>query len=1267
MSTSFKELTKELSRDLSFRILDQVHVEHGIEFIPNAYQLFPERYVAANRGNHVLCIDYDMGAGKTLSAALAIERLLRDSASIEEELVRSGNTDLIARIPRPYVIGNWSSVEAFEDELMRPGFGILSEQEFADYVVNRSLEDSSQYEHLRAIYSKRIRHRVRMASYQKMFNRYFRGASTIAVKDEGSLQLALDRGEIVVDPTIAMELSNSVLIVDELQMLYSGHGWNTYGFLLDHIRQNPDIPNLTTILLSGTFINSSPVEMIYLYNLIRDKGTPRVAVEEYFDRELIGIQTYAYTPKKAKDEELVRLFDGKVVSYRISPSKDFPEIQITGELLSLHVPVTDTALTERGKGRGAERGLEKKFEWLRLTRCFAPKYQWEQYVASYETIIASSTATHSERASPVRGGGSLQYGGCAPCVVESCSDIISRTMPLPDTSARDTRYVQHLRYGGSAVAASDEDGGDGEGGDEAGKGDEDKDEDEEEGPLPSPGALMEEDVEGEGDIEDDMMAHDFALPPHEEWPDYHVEQVKGSTEVYSGTWLSLENLKNKFGAIPATFVELLLGIVRNRSGEKVVAHHRRLEKGGLLQYAEALKENGFTLFGEGARETAICIVCGKAMSLHARVTDFREKIIDVADAVFDDIDDIDDEAAKASAHGAEAKAAANTRKEITDHKFTPATFALLTGRLSFAERQKVILTYNSSSNLYNHRIMCLLISGVGERGITLKATNYGVALDVFPGLPAWRQFLSRIARHGTHKALPPNKQWAKILTMVLSPPSDASSSAHRVTGAKGTSSAKGSEEGEGMNYSRDEFRYYVRETNDRIAVDLWDRLRRRTVNCPFIPSINRGAINVRDKPASSRGEGGKGGEGDKVVACAWTLGQDIDHSSFDTFYHIYQVHLIKKIIRRSWAMAPIQTLANVRSTILSDVIRKSPHNMSFSSDVAICEAIVELCEGDECQLYVEGSPEDISVLRPSDIRRDDVVIIRGVARRGPRALTIFTAHVPRHVASWVPLGRELGTRTEEEIQKVVSQIGAVSGYRERTSLFDRIVDKPGLIAVIRKDFEIEGPLYKLLKKSGGIVWEGDDESPFRFAHNRLAHLDTTSRDDTHLDDTHLDVAAQHGTRTEKKIEKKRTEKRVAIGFILGIEYHSYKGAGKGMGWEKRNLPIIDASNTEQWDICAIFSPGSATAHGRWHTRTKIRPRPSTVEDLRKVQSGMGCLSISPAQLSEYCKLLGIVERDGKTEKCALIENALLRRQLSKEGKKWRFIYTPFEAPPTASV
>lgn len=383
--------------------------------------------------------------------------------------------------------------------------------------------------------------------------------------------------------------------------------------------------------------------------------------------------------------------------------------------------------------------------------------------------------------------------------------------------------------------------------------------------------------------------------------------------------------------------------------------------------------------------------------------------------------------------------------------------------------------------------------------------------------------------------------------------------------------------------------------------------------------------------------------------CQWNFGkEEISHQSFDTYYHIAHVSYVKDVIRRCWEDSPIWPLGKLTRTIISDVVRNVPHNMSYTSETAICEAIVDMCVGGTCQLYSEGKQRDLSALSPAMLEKDDIIVIAGAQHRGPLPLTIFTSHAFHHgsSATWISI---TGSSDVGEFQRVVNEIASIHGQREKIVLFDRIVGKPGLEEVMHKDFEMEGPLYKLLRKTGGIVWKGDDESHRLFAANRLRMIETQLSKRETLEGVQSKTASSNPAQLKP------------IGFIIGNEYHSVKGSK----WSKNVLPLFDMSNTEQWTICAIFSPGTATMHGRWHTRTKIRPLPSDVKDLRKAQSGMACISLQPKQVAEYMELLKIKDQsDKKLDKCELIEEALLRRQLTAEGTRIRFIYTPFESPPT---
>ena len=115
--------------------------------------------------------------------------------------------------------------------------------------------------------------------------------------------------------------------------------------------------------------------------------------------------------------------------------------------------------------------------------------------------------------------------------------------------------------------------------------------------------------------EEEYTVRDFVIPPKEEWEKYGITAVSGIREVYSGLFLLHANLKNRYGAIPAAFLEMLKDA--RAAGEKVVAYHRRVGRSGILQYAEMLSVNGYTQYDTNPSNEAICYYCGEPLKGHA--------------------------------------------------------------------------------------------------------------------------------------------------------------------------------------------------------------------------------------------------------------------------------------------------------------------------------------------------------------------------------------------------------------------------------------------------------------------------------------------------------------------------------------------------------------------------------------------------------------------------------------------------------------------------
>jgi len=1048
---------EQLATDLEFFLLrDGKVIRSGDDFIPDPHQIFPSRFLAPHhRERRVLLLDYQMGTGKTLAGAMVLAPLIKRLDYLRGCLLRAKRLDLVRMLPIPYVIGNWSTIGAFRTELFRPMFGIVEEEEFKELQLAIAKEDIPLVEEIRSRFAKRLRGKLKMYSYQKMFNRYFRGATALADKTRETIYEGLSNGEITIDSSIESDLCNSILIVDEPQTLYSFRGLNTYGILLEHIWQNPNISNLTLLYLSGTFINTSPVELIYLANLIRPRGSPPFKIEDYYRKELatlgsvIDVHSIMYTPIKHKIGKLLSFFDGKVAIYSAETSPDYPTIRLIGDLLTID---------------------KRKFKWLKLKRCYAPEYQWKEYMGERD------------------------------------------------------------------------------------------------------------------DDEEESVARDFVLPPKEKWSEYGISPVEGVRDVYRGTHLTVHNLKTKFGAIPGFFIQYLLDMIKRGQREKVVAYHRRVERGGLLQYAEALRINGFVLYGEDPLDDSICYMCGKPLKLHARVSQTGTE---------------------QSAINKRENIKKTTKASIASHVFVPAVFALLTGKLSFGERNKILVKHGSPANNNGERMFVLLISGVAEKGVTVMATNHMIYLDSIPGIPLWKQIGSRIARHSTHTSLPPDRRRVDVITPCLAPPPSSREK-----------------------FSREEFRYLLREINDEISTRLWSIIRSNAVNCPFIHQSGQSSV------FSSGGQ----------VKCKWSLPSKFRLTKrvieqYNTFYYIADVDASKTIITECINnIRPIWKLKDLRNQILSNKIRKVPWNTSYVSDEAITEAVIELCEEQKCYLITTDINRPYSGLSTSSLTNPSIILARGSSHQpGIEQFTTIIRRPPTtHGILWIPLLEK--PLAKEELQRLIVQLGKATGNREKLWIFDQIVGRPDTPKAIHADFKERGPIYQFLYDMGAIVWEGDDSNIRVFCRNRLRWLEKDTR-------------------------------MRPIGVIIGPNFYKYSESA----FEELSLPLIDQSESEQWEIAAIFAPGTSNKSGRWHPRFKIRPKPVAKKDMRKVHRGMACLSIDEELIKVYDKMLSkarspkpkkmdgrVAKETGKTQMCNRIQKQLLELQLSSE--ELRYVYSFFEAP-----
>ena len=361
-----EEIYRRISQSLEFIILKGADViDYEGETIPKSHQVFPDRFLQSNPETDVILLDYTVGTGKSISAIMPIVRLM----SMIRELSKISNiSGILHNVPKPYVVGTWATIQAFEFELMKPVFGIITQEEIN--TIDK-LVDEEKWSYKRRLIQ-RIRNEVNMMTYQKFFNHFFKGSINLPDKSDAAIVQAIHDGKIYLNIDVIGELNNSILVIDEFQNLYSASGMNTYGTCVEYIRQHKNIEGLTIIGLSGTFLNSVLTELVYLYNIIRPKGHPRFEIAAYVTKEQVNPSHVIVRLQKGVEEKLLKFSEGKIASYSKVQSKDFPTVEMEGELIKTP---------------------DVKFKWFKIVRCYASPLQWKHY---QESKVAESEETEEK-------------------------------------------------------------------------------------------------------------------------------------------------------------------------------------------------------------------------------------------------------------------------------------------------------------------------------------------------------------------------------------------------------------------------------------------------------------------------------------------------------------------------------------------------------------------------------------------------------------------------------------------------------------------------------------------------------------------------------------------------------------------------------------------------------------------------------------------------------------------------------------------------------
>jgi len=282
------------------------NVEHNKGFILRQHQVVPKYYILTNKTTNKLILNYSLGSGKTgaatfmlldsLNSRRILEFLLTTAISKKDDSGRETKTKT-----NIIIIGGWQTVAQFETELLRPEFGYITDEQYTEMtrLLNSRVDFKRKLgEDIRAKIISTMHTYIQFYGYQSFFTRCFPNLNLeLYNQNIDALITEYERNTIEIDQTFINSVENSIIIVDEMQKLYSNNGLNTFGFAVLCLSKIINKIASKLILLSGTIINSSLHEVPDILNIMRD-DSGLIKYDDLLQQEIVleNIPIYRFKP-----------------------------------------------------------------------------------------------------------------------------------------------------------------------------------------------------------------------------------------------------------------------------------------------------------------------------------------------------------------------------------------------------------------------------------------------------------------------------------------------------------------------------------------------------------------------------------------------------------------------------------------------------------------------------------------------------------------------------------------------------------------------------------------------------------------------------------------------------------------------------------------------------------------------------------------------------------------------------------------------------------
>lgn len=305
--------------------------DSNIPFILRYYQILPKYYFFSQSETNALICVMNMGTGKTSLAIFTFLEYInkfKKSQFIDETIDIKDNTflsKLLIRRPNVFFIGSWNSCFACKSDLLNKAFNFYPNEVLVKLEKllrsNNPMENEEGKRYRNYLLRESTKY-IRFMGYQSLVNMCFPTLFQKLIQNPEVLLQQWKSGQLDIPKEILSEFSNSFVVVDEMQRLYSGSGINSYGITIMILHKHAKEYNIKFLFLTGTIINSVLAEITAIANIVSD-SREFIEFDTWTDKQPISFDNttsdmFKYTIKDSVKNDIFKLLYPKMFFYNPS-------------------------------------------------------------------------------------------------------------------------------------------------------------------------------------------------------------------------------------------------------------------------------------------------------------------------------------------------------------------------------------------------------------------------------------------------------------------------------------------------------------------------------------------------------------------------------------------------------------------------------------------------------------------------------------------------------------------------------------------------------------------------------------------------------------------------------------------------------------------------------------------------------------------------------------------------------------------------------------